>query len=87
MARYISIDLDDRSERFIEQELTSGHYGSICEVVREGLRLMEDRELRLEALREALNEGERGTPTPLDIETFLKERHAAWRAQGRDRRK
>ena len=38
-----TIDLTDHLDRFIESEVGSGQYGNACEVVREGLRLMERR--------------------------------------------
>ena len=83
MAHQLSIMLDAHSEHFIEHVLASGRYASIGDVVREGLQRHGS---RLEALRIARMDGERGTPTPLDIETFLAERHAEWQNQMRDRR-
>ena len=41
-------------------------------MVRDGLRLLEEHELRVEALRTALIEGETsGSPQPFDVDAFL----------------
>jgi putative addiction module CopG family antidote len=42
-------------ERVVEAVVKSGRYNSASEVVREGLRLVEERETKLQALHEALN--------------------------------
>lgn len=53
-----SVTLGDHFDRFISELLARGRYQSTSEVVREGLRLLEEREARLEALRAALAHGE-----------------------------
>jgi antitoxin ParD1/3/4 len=69
MGRNTSVILSDHFNRFIEEQVGAGHYGSASEVVRAGLRLLEERETRLEALRRALIEGEEsGSAGPLDME-------------------
>jgi len=46
-------------------------------VVRSALRLLEDRETQLRALREALDAGENsGTSTPFDFDSFLDRKRA-----------
>ena len=50
----MNVSLGDRWERFVENTVRSGRYGSASEVVREGLRLVEEREARLSALRDML---------------------------------
>jgi len=78
MPRNTSISLGDHSTDFVDQQVTSGRYSSASDVVRAGLRLLEEDETRLEALRVALIEGERsGTARPLDVEAFLKSRRSA----------
>ena len=52
-----SFSLGDHWEVFIRREVESGRYGSASEVVREGLRALEERNARLEALRAHLAEG------------------------------
>ena len=77
MARQFSIDLDERSWHFIEQQLATGRYGSIDDVVQEGLQLLEDHQARLEAPREALIIGENsGVAGPFDLDAFLAEKRA-----------
>jgi len=72
MARNTSISLGDHFSSFVERQVTQGRYGSTSEVVRAGLRLLEEYETRLKALRAALIEGENsGTPEPFDFDRFL----------------
>lgn len=51
----MNVSLGDRWEAFVADIVRSGRYGSASEVVREGLRLVEEREAKLAALRETLN--------------------------------
>ena len=75
MARNTSVTLGDHFADFIEEKVQQGRYGSASDVVRAGLRLLEEREAKLEALRAALLEGERsGASTPFDFEAFLEEK-------------
>lgn len=70
MAQNTSISLDDHFADFLASEVSSGRYRSASEVVRAGLRLLEDRETQLAALRAALIAGEEsGTPEPFDFES------------------
>lgn len=72
MGKNTSFSLDEHYSAFIEQEVTSGRYRSASDVVRTALRLLEDRETRLRALRQALVDGERsGESTPFDFDEFV----------------
>jgi antitoxin ParD1/3/4 len=53
-----SITLTERFETFANAQVKSGRYGSVSEVIRAGLRILEEREIKMEALRAALAEGE-----------------------------
>lgn len=50
----MNVSLEPRWERFVEQAVEAGRYGSASEVVREGLRLVAEREAKLDALRATL---------------------------------
>lgn len=52
-----SFSLGNHWEAFIREEVASGRYGSASEVVRDGLRALEERKRRLDALRAHLAEG------------------------------
>ena len=72
MAQNTSISLDDHFSKFLAHEVSSGRYRSASEVVRAGLRLLEDQETRLEALRAALIAGEAsGEPEVFDFDAFI----------------
>jgi antitoxin ParD1/3/4 len=79
MARNTSISLGDHFASFIDTQVESGRYGSASDVVRAGLRLLEEHEARVKALQDALIAGEEsGAPQPFDNQAFLKrmrERH------------
>jgi antitoxin ParD1/3/4 len=51
----MNVSIGDRWEGFVERAVESGRYASASEVVREGLRLLEEREAKLQALRDTLN--------------------------------
>ena len=52
------IILTERFEAFANTQVESGRYSSVSEVVCAGLRVLEEREMKTEALRTALAEGE-----------------------------
>jgi len=71
MAKDTSMSLGDHFAGFIDMQVRSGRYGSANDVVRAGLRLLEERETRVKALQDALTAGERsGPPRPFDFEAF-----------------
>ncbi len=52
-----SVDLGRQLEKFVSSLVSSGRYNSKSEVLREGVRLIEERERRLAALDRALDRG------------------------------
>jgi antitoxin ParD1/3/4 len=78
MQRNTSVSLGDHFVQFIDTQVQSGRFGSASDVVRAGLRLLEERELAAQALREALLTGERsGVPEPLDFDRLKAAERAA----------
>lgn len=74
MAKNTSISLGQHYERFIRQQVAGGRYGTASEVVRAGLRLLEEDEAKLAALRSSLEEGERsGFVESYSLEALLEE--------------
>lgn len=79
MARNTSVTIGDHFAGFISEQVQAGRYGSTSEVVRAGLRLLEEHEARLKALEAALIAGEEsGEPRPFDFETFKARKRAAY---------
>ncbi|HEY1261374.1 MAG TPA: type II toxin-antitoxin system ParD family antitoxin [Stellaceae bacterium] len=76
MPRSTSISLEEHLAGFVERQLADGRYGSVSEVVQAGLRLLEEHETRLAALRAALIEGEQSGPSePLEFDSVIEGRH------------
>jgi antitoxin ParD1/3/4 len=57
MGRNTSVSLGDHFEDFVENRIADGRYKNASEVIRAGLRLLEDEENRAIALRAAIREG------------------------------
>jgi antitoxin ParD1/3/4 len=77
MSKNTSFSLGEHFSRFVEAQVGQGRYSSASDVVRAGLRLLEEQEAKLEALRAALIEGEQSGPsTPFDFEAFIARKRA-----------
>jgi antitoxin ParD1/3/4 len=50
----MNVSIGERWEKFVEKTVEEGRYSSASEVVREGLRLVEEREAKIAALRRTL---------------------------------
>jgi antitoxin ParD1/3/4 len=72
MGRNTSVALGEHFASFIDAQVQGGRYGSASDVVRAGLRLLEEHEAKLLALQDALKAGrESGEPRAFDSEAFL----------------
>jgi antitoxin ParD1/3/4 len=72
MGRNTSFSLSEHLASFVESKVAEGRYASASDVMRAGLRLLEEQEVRLDALRAALAEGETsGAATAFDFDDFL----------------
>lgn len=69
-----SVALSPHLETFIRRQVDSGRFNNVSEVVRAGLRLLEEREAeqaaRLQALREAITVGLASGPDLPEEEVF-----------------
>lgn len=73
MSKNTSITLGEHFTDFVDHQLENGRYGSASEVVRAGLRLLEEHEVKLANLRAALIEGEESGPSePLNVDDFIR---------------
>ena len=67
-----SVSLGEHFTNFIDAQVMAGRYGSASDVIRAGLRLLEEHDLKLKALQSALAAGEEsGSPAQFDSEAFL----------------
>jgi antitoxin ParD1/3/4 len=72
MGRVTSFSLGEHFTSFVEAQVKEGRYNNASDVMRAALRLLEEREARIGALRAALVEGEdSGTSTAFDFEAFI----------------
>ena len=68
-----SVTLGEHFEKFLANQIETGRYGSASEAIRAGLRLLEERETKLEALRRALIEGEQSSTSDYSLQSILDE--------------
>lgn len=70
----MNVSIGSRWEGFVDDIVKAGRYSSASEVVREGLRLVEERESKLRALRDTINEAiaRGGSNTDEDVARHIK---------------
>ena len=74
MSRNTSVSLSDHFTEFLTRQVASGRYGSASEVVRAGLRLLQERETALEELRGEIAKGEvSGWVEDADVDALFNE--------------
>ena len=78
MKHNTSVSLGKHYSAFVTEQIEGGRYSNASDVVRSGLRLLEEREAKLAALRSALVAGEQsGTATSFDFAAFRAEKTGA----------
>ncbi len=78
MAKNTSFILGDHFDAFVTSQIEAGRYRKATDVIRSGLRLLEERETKLQALRRALIEGVQGDVAgPLDMEKIKRQAREA----------
>jgi antitoxin ParD1/3/4 len=83
MSRTVTASLGPHYEEFIQSCILQGRYNNASEVIRAGLRRLEEDESRLTALRAALDEGEASPDVEnFDPDRFLQELKAKYKANG-----
>ena len=78
MAKNTSMTLGAHFDEFINNQLEIGRFNSASEVVRAGLRLLENSETKLEVLRNLLKEGEESGVAQYDVDSFIAELDAQY---------
>lgn len=76
-----SISLGSHFDQFVSSQVSAGRYKNVSEVIRAGLRLLEDEESKVSALRASIQEGvDSGIAHDFDPKTHLEELKAKKRA-------
>lgn len=84
MARTVTVTLGPHYEEFIQTTIAGGRFNNVSEVIRAGLRRLEEDETRLAAIRSALIEGEEsGFVEDFNPEEFLRKLNADYDAEVR----
>jgi antitoxin ParD1/3/4 len=83
MNRNTSISLGDYFDNFIQSKISAGRYKNVSEVVRAGLRLLEEEENKTIALKKAIQIGiESGIASEFNPDTHLEQLKAKKRSNG-----
>lgn len=81
MGRNTSVSLGNYFEKFVDESVSEGRFKNASEVIRAGLRLLEEEESKIIALKKAINEGiESGLAKDFDPQKHL----ASLKAQKRN---
>ena len=83
MGRNTSVALGDHFENFVDNRVSTGRFKNASEVIRAGLRLLEEEEAKILALKKAIAEGiESGVAKNFDPKRHLEKLKAAKRKNG-----
>jgi antitoxin ParD1/3/4 len=83
MGRNTSISLGDHFEHFVDERVSTGRFKNASEVIRAGLRLLEEEEVKIINLKKAITEGiESGVAQNFDSKKHLEKLKAAKRKNG-----
>lgn len=83
MGRNTSISLGDHFEDFVDKRVSTGRFKNASEVIRAGLRLLEEEENKISALKKAIAEGiDSGPVRNFDPKKRLSSLKAAKRKNG-----
>jgi antitoxin ParD1/3/4 len=75
MSKNTSIALGNHFQKFVQELVSQGRFGSPSEVIRAALRLLEEQDARLAALRKAIREGvDSGPAEPFDFDDYISAR-------------
>ncbi len=76
----MTITLPPQLEKQVQKKVAAGEYDSPFDVLQDGLRLIEERDRKLEALRAdvqlGVDQADRGEVAPLDMETLIRDLRA-----------
>lgn len=83
MGRNTSISLGDHFEDFVDDKIAAGRFKNASEVIRAGLRLLEEEEIKIQQLKSAITDGiESGIARKFDPNKHLDKLKAAKRKNG-----
>ncbi len=83
MGRNTSISLGNHFEDFVDNKVLTGRFKNASEVIRAGLRLLEEEETKIQMLKKAITEGiESGTARNFDAKKHLEKLKTARRKNG-----
>jgi antitoxin ParD1/3/4 len=83
MGRNTSISLGDHFEEFVDNKISTGRFKNASEVIRAGLRLLEEEESKIVALKMAISAGiESGVASDFDAKKHLEKLKATRRVNG-----
>ena len=79
MGKLTSVALDDHMAGFVADQVDTGEFGSEADVIQAGLRLLEERSVKLAELRALLAHGEAsGWHEDFDFDAWLAEKKAEY---------
>ena len=64
----MNVSLNAHFEEFVAKQLANGRYNNASEIVRAGLRLLEEQELKLSELRAEIEKGYVGDPVTFNTD-------------------